>query len=570
MVKAQVKAGGRGKAGGVKFAATPERRRRARQRHPRHGHQGPRSSTSVLVDRGQRHRRGVLRLLPARPRQPHLPGDGSVEGGMEIEELAAEQPEALARGPGRRRSRASTGRRRARSRRRAASPPRCCEQVVDHPAEAVGGLRRRGRHAGRGQPAGARPRGPGPRARRQGHPRRQRRLPPPGPRRVRGPAAADPLEAQAKEKDLNYVKLDGEVGIIGNGAGLVMCTLDVVAYAGEEHGGVKPANFLDIGGGASARGDGRRPGDHPGRPSGQAACSSTSSAASRRATRSPTASCRRSSSLGARQAVDKPLVVRLDGNNADEGRRILADAATRWSSWSTPWTVRRRRAAELRQRQPKEHDHGDLPRTRTARSSSRASPAPRARSTPRACSRSGTQRRRRRQRRARPARPVDGATANVAAGVRHRRRGDGGDRRRRLGRLRAAGVRQGRGHRGHRRRRSRCVVVITEGIPVHDTRVLLGLRRERRATTRIIGPNCPGLISPGQVATRASSRPTSRSAGPDRPGVQVGHADLPDDVRAARHRLLHRRRHRRRPGHRHHAHRLPRRRSRTTRRPRRS
>ena len=65
-------------------------------------------------------------------------------------------------------------------------------------------------------------------------------------------AAADPLEQAAKELDLNYVKLDGEVGIIGNGAGLVMSTLDVVAYAGENHGGVKPANFLDIGGGASA------------------------------------------------------------------------------------------------------------------------------------------------------------------------------------------------------------------------------------------------------------------------------------------------------------------------------
>lgn len=66
-------------------------------------------------------------------------------------------------------------------------------------------------------------------------------------------AATDPLEVKAKEKGLNYVKLSGEVGIIGNGAGLVMSTLDVVAYAGEEHGGVKPANFLDIGGGASAQ-----------------------------------------------------------------------------------------------------------------------------------------------------------------------------------------------------------------------------------------------------------------------------------------------------------------------------
>src|SRR5690606_17700465 len=65
-------------------------------------------------------------------------------------------------------------------------------------------------------------------------------------------AAEDPLEAKAKALDLNYVKLDGAVGVIGNGAGLVMSTLDVVAYAGQQFGGVKPANFLDIGGGASA------------------------------------------------------------------------------------------------------------------------------------------------------------------------------------------------------------------------------------------------------------------------------------------------------------------------------
>ena len=65
-------------------------------------------------------------------------------------------------------------------------------------------------------------------------------------------SSTDPIEARAKEKYLNYVKLDGEVGIIGNGAGLVMSTLDVVAYAGEPFGGIRPANFLDIGGGASA------------------------------------------------------------------------------------------------------------------------------------------------------------------------------------------------------------------------------------------------------------------------------------------------------------------------------
>ncbi len=80
---------------------------------------------------------------------------------------------------------------------------------------------------------------------------------------------ADPLELAAQEKGLNYVKLDGAVGIIGNGAGLVMSTLDVVAYAGEKHGGVKPANFLDIGGGAVGRGDGQRPRHHPGRRAGE-------------------------------------------------------------------------------------------------------------------------------------------------------------------------------------------------------------------------------------------------------------------------------------------------------------
>ena len=70
--------------------------------------------------------------------------------------------------------------------------------------------------------------------------------------RFADPSAPDPLEARAKAKHLNYVKLDGQVGIIGNGAGLVMSTLEVVAYAGEAFGGIRPANFLDIGGGASA------------------------------------------------------------------------------------------------------------------------------------------------------------------------------------------------------------------------------------------------------------------------------------------------------------------------------
>jgi succinyl-CoA synthetase beta subunit len=138
--------------------------------------------------------------------------------------------------------------------------------------------------------------------------------------------AADPLEARAKAKGLNYVKLDGEIGIIGNGAGLVMSTLDVVAYAGEAYGGVKPANFLDIGGGASA----------------EVMANGLDIILSDPAVRSVfvnvfggITSCDAVangivSAIGLLesqgQAVDKPLVVRLDGNNAVVGRQILVDA----------------------------------------------------------------------------------------------------------------------------------------------------------------------------------------------------------------------------------------------------
>jgi len=133
----------------------------------------------------------------------------------------------------------------------------------------------------------------------------------------------DPLEAKAKDKNLNYVKLDGQVGIIGNGAGLVMSTLDVVAYAGERHGGVKPANFLDIGGGANAQvmADGLDIilNDPDVRSvfvnvfGGITACDEVANGI-----------------VGALEILgdeaSKPLVVRLDGNNVEEGRRILAEA----------------------------------------------------------------------------------------------------------------------------------------------------------------------------------------------------------------------------------------------------
>jgi succinyl-CoA synthetase beta subunit len=140
-------------------------------------------------------------------------------------------------------------------------------------------------------------------------------------------ATVDPLEQQAKEKDLNYVKLDGQVGIIGNGAGLVMSTLDVVAYAGEKHGGVKPANFLDIGGGASA---------------------AVMANGLEIVLSDPDVKCIFVNVFGGITACDevangivqalalleqrgekltRPLVVRLDGNNAEAGRAILDGAA---------------------------------------------------------------------------------------------------------------------------------------------------------------------------------------------------------------------------------------------------
>jgi succinyl-CoA synthetase beta subunit len=139
-------------------------------------------------------------------------------------------------------------------------------------------------------------------------------------------SAVDPLEQRAKEKDLNYVKLDGVIGIIGNGAGLVMSTLDVVAYAGEAHGGVKPANFLDIGGGASAEVMANGLDIILSDPAvrsvlvnvfgGITACDAVANGIV--------------SALGLLESqgtpVTKPLVVRLDGNNADEGRRILNEA----------------------------------------------------------------------------------------------------------------------------------------------------------------------------------------------------------------------------------------------------
>ena len=136
----------------------------------------------------------------------------------------------------------------------------------------------------------------------------------------------DPIELRAKEHDLNYVKLSGEVGIIGNGAGLVMSTLDVVAYAGEEFGGVKPANFLDIGGGASAQvmangldivlNDPEVKSVFVNVFGGITACDAVANGIVQ--------AIAMLEEKG--EKVTKPLVCRIDGNNAAEGRRILDES----------------------------------------------------------------------------------------------------------------------------------------------------------------------------------------------------------------------------------------------------
>jgi len=157
----------------------------------------------------------------------------------------------------------------------------------------------------------------------------------------------DPIEARAKEKHLNYVKLDGEVGIIGNGAGLVMSTLDVVAQAGQSFGGIKPANFLDIGGGASAEVMANGLEIVLSDPSvrsvlvnvfgGITSCDAVAngivSAMGMLAERGDT--------------VDRPIVVRLDGNNTAEGRRILEEASIPVVEQVATMDGAARRAAEL-------------------------------------------------------------------------------------------------------------------------------------------------------------------------------------------------------------------------------
>ena len=319
VVKAQVKTGGRGKAGGVKVAKTPDEAYDAAKAILGLDIKGHVVSRLMVAEGARIAQEYYFSILLDRANRSYL-SLCSFEGGMEIENLAVERPDALARvevDP-------IEGITLAKAK-EIAIQAKFPAELVDKVAEvfvtlygvytsedatlvevnplvltedgdiiALDGKVTLDANADFRQPDHA---------------------------ALEDKDAADPLEAQAKAHDLNYVKLDGEVGIIGNGAGLVMSTLDVVAYAGEKHGGVKPANFLDIGGGASAEVMAAGLGVILGDPQvksvfvnvfgGITACDAVA-----------TGIVDALDILG--DAATKPLVVRLDGNSVDKGREILA------------------------------------------------------------------------------------------------------------------------------------------------------------------------------------------------------------------------------------------------------
>ncbi|MER5179538.1 ADP-forming succinate--CoA ligase subunit beta [Streptomyces sp. NPDC002896] len=324
VVKAQVKTGGRGKAGGVKLASDPDDAvEKAGQilGMDIKGHTVHKVMLAELApDIAEEY---YVSFLLDRTNRTFL-SIASVEGGMEIEEVAATRPEAVAKTP----IDANEGVTEAKAREIVAAakfPAEVADQVVEilqtlwktfiaedallvevNPLAKVADGRvialdgkvsldanAEFRHADHAE--------------------------------LEDKAAANPLEAAAKAKGLNYVKLEGEVGIIGNGAGLVMSTLDVVAYAGENHSGVKPANFLDIGGGASAEvmangleiilGDPDVKSVFVNVFGGITACDAVANGIVQ--------ALELLESKG--EEVTKPLVVRLDGNNAELGRQILDD-----------------------------------------------------------------------------------------------------------------------------------------------------------------------------------------------------------------------------------------------------
>jgi succinyl-CoA synthetase beta subunit len=345
VVKAQVKTGGRGKAGGVKLAADPaeaEEKAAAILGMDIKGHTVHRVLVTEASDIAEEY---YFSFLLDRGERTFL-AMASKEGGVEIEQVAVESPEALAKVP----VSAADGVDAAKAREILVAA-RFPDEILDEAADVATKLwdvfvgedatlvevnplvkTEDGRVVALDgkvtldDNASFR------------HPNHDA---------FEDVASVDPLEQAARERDLNYVKLDGEVGVIGNGAGLVMSTLDVVAYAGEEFGGVTPANFLDIGGGASAEvmangleiilSDRAVKSVFVNVFGGITACDAVAngivSALNLLAERN--------------EKVTRPLVVRLDGNNAELGRQILTDANHPLVEQVDTMDGAARRAAEL-------------------------------------------------------------------------------------------------------------------------------------------------------------------------------------------------------------------------------
>jgi len=346
VVKAQVKVGGRGKAGGVKIARSPEEAAQRAEEILGLDILGHVVKTVMIAEGADIAEEYYFSLLLDRANRSYL-AMCSREGGIDIETLAVEKPDALARIP----VDPNTGIDQAKA-----------EQIVaaagfdeaDH-AQLTAVLQALGKvyEAEDATLVEVNPlvkTADGKIVALDGkvsldasadfrHPEHEA---------LEDSSAEDPLEAAAKAKGLNYVKLDGSVGIIGNGAGLVMSTLDVVAYAGADFpGSPRPANFLDIGGGASAEvmangleiilGDQQVKSVFVNVFGGITACDAVANgivqAFDLLATRN--------------EHVDRPLVVRLDGNNAEEGRRILTEAKLPGLEQVDTMDGAARRAAEL-------------------------------------------------------------------------------------------------------------------------------------------------------------------------------------------------------------------------------
>ncbi|MCZ2817025.1 ADP-forming succinate--CoA ligase subunit beta [Modestobacter sp. VKM Ac-2984] len=342
VVKAQVKVGGRGKAGGVKLADDPETAKARAQDILGLDIKGHITHKVMVAQASDIAEEYYFSYLLDRSNRTFL-AMASVEGGVEIETLAVERPEALARIP----VDASVGvdaQKAAEIVDAAGFPAEVRDQVIAIAVQLWDVFSKEDATLVEINPLAKAPDGTvlaldakvtldeNASFRHGEHDA------------LEDVAAADPLEAAAKEKGLNYVKLDGQVGIIGNGAGLVMSTLDVVAYAGEEFGGVRPANFLDIGGGASAQVMADGLGVILSDPAvksvfvnvfgGITACDAVADGIV--------------SALGLLgDEATKPLVVRLDGNNVEEGRRILAEAAHPLVTVVDTMDGAARRAAEL-------------------------------------------------------------------------------------------------------------------------------------------------------------------------------------------------------------------------------